>query len=87
MEKQWHNMTVAERKEVIKESKKERSPVERCVIKPCPFCGSVAELIDFENEEHSAKKGYKILCLDCLAQRSNLRDKDKLIAAWNRRAI
>lgn len=48
---------------------------------PCPFCGGPART-DFIEERHS----YLIECHDCDARGPICDDKNRAVAAWNRRA-
>ena len=55
-------------------------------LKPCPFCGGEAEVI---THMQCMAKAYCVVCKDkeCRGRAVKpLRDRDKAIAAWNRRA-
>lgn len=51
-------------------------------LKPCPFCGSVAHVFD-----GSLLGGFSVVCdaPSCQATGRFSGDRDKAIAAWNRR--
>ncbi len=51
-------------------------------LKPCPFCGGEAGLIDME-ESHIP------VCneIECLCELGSFSTRDAAIAAWNRRAV
>lgn len=58
-------------------------------LKPCPFCGSKAE-VNIYDDNHGPLS-YSIVCtnLDCEASQQQLKGskgKEKVIAAWNIRA-
>jgi Lar family restriction alleviation protein len=45
-------------------------------LKPCPFCGGSAELVEYTK---------RLCCTDCGAGTKSSYDSDELIAEWNRR--
>lgn len=63
-------------------------------LKPCPFCGSDAELktdIRYPRPMCQPKRAYEVFCTnyDCIIGRVDERyflNKKKAIEAWNRRA-
>ena len=68
-------------------------------LKPCPFCGSVAELIEIDADECGNDGLYAVRCenSDCYAYKCHMNvdycyggcclfdDRDECVAAWNRR--
>lgn len=57
-------------------------------IKPCPFCGGVAQRVDIPADEHDPNAGGSyIACKFCLASSSiAFGDKSSLVDNWNNRA-
>ena len=63
-------------------------------LKPCPFCGSDAELqtdVRFPRNMCVPKRAYEVFCTnyDCIIGRVDERyytNKEEAIKAWNRRA-
>ena len=60
-------------------------------LKPCPFCGSEAELIKHsfwnEKKQNYADKTYSIKCCNCSVETYEFYETEELvIRAWNRRA-
>ena len=57
-------------------------------IKPCPFCGGVAQRVDIPADEHDPNAGGSyIACKFCLASSSiAFGDKSSLVDNWNTRA-
>lgn len=49
-------------------------------LKPCPFCGGEAELID------KYEGVFWIICKGCLCESGFVKTKEEAINAWNRRA-
>jgi Lar family restriction alleviation protein len=49
-------------------------------IKPCPFCGGFAELMEFDGLE-----SYDVVCNDCGAGITSFDVGEEAIYAWNRR--
>lgn len=47
-------------------------------LKPCPFCGGEAKVIE-------SKGLYWVACMKCCASADVIDDRDKAIEAWNRR--
>lgn len=64
--------------------KRERSPVEHGVIKPCPFCGG-----DNSHVEDAGFNHFAVRCRngECKGQGLRDYDKQKAIDAWNKRAL
>jgi Lar family restriction alleviation protein len=52
-------------------------------LKPCPFCGGEARIIDFEDDEY---RYYQICCTKCKCKMDAHIGKHNAIDAWNRRA-
>ena len=52
-------------------------------LKPCPFCGGEAKLINILNYYGDI---YWVKCEECNAETPSDFEKDEAIAAWNRRA-
>lgn len=58
------------------------------VLKPCPFCGGMAEImITSKNKIEIRRKGtaYLVRCKICHASSVSEFDKDKAVEMWNRR--
>lgn len=57
-------------------------------LKPCPFCGGVAQRVDIPADEHDPNAGGSyIACQFCLASSSiAFGDKSSLVDNWNSRA-
>lgn len=57
-------------------------------LKPCPFCGGVAQRVDIPADEHDPNAGGSyIACQFCLASSSiAFGDKSSLVDNWNTRA-
>lgn len=55
-------------------------------LKPCPFCGGVAEI--HRQYRNNIEIGSKIICIDCLAvmYQAEALSVEENIEAWNRRA-
>ena len=54
-------------------------------LKPCPFCGGEADILEHQFEGFSPT--YGVTCLDCNCETYQFFDtEDEAIAAWNRRA-
>ena len=53
---------------------------------PCPFCGGPARLIHDTESDYRAFHSYQVECDQCDADSAGSADRDKAIAAWNRRA-
>lgn len=51
-------------------------------LKPCPFCGSVAEA---KTEKRALWCEYLVVCRDCHVQTEKCTTKDEAIKVWNRR--
>ncbi len=68
------------------EPKKKASPVERGVIKPCPFCGSdcVNDTTDPKPDEFDK---YYWVCPDCVACGPIGDSVSEATEAWDKRAI
>lgn len=49
-------------------------------LKPCPFCGGEAELVEVKWEEW-----FWVYCKRCSAETDAFASKEKAIGAWNRR--
>ena len=51
-------------------------------LKPCPFCGGEATIIDFSNS------GYHDFCIECKnrCERKHFRTREQSVELWNRRA-
>ena len=55
------------------------------VLKPCPFCGGEAEII--EHLFYNQSPVYGIKCKRCLAETYQFfKSREKVVKAWNRRA-
>lgn len=60
--------------------------------KPCPFCGSVAELTAmrlWDSEDHPQRVQWHVVCSGCKAKtpvRAGISGKDRALELWNRRA-
>jgi len=56
-------------------------------LKPCPFCGSDAEIIkdhhDYTNGEHTTT--YKAQCTNCMVNKQALQSEADVIESWNNR--
>lgn len=54
-------------------------------LKPCPFCGRKAWIIDTGN--YYPRAFYRIVCQSCCTMQGKLYDtQEESIEAWNRRA-
>jgi hypothetical protein len=64
------------------ERQSERSPVQCCVIKPCPFCGGESKLF-----YHEDFRSYRVECANdhCLDWWED--DEIDAIEVWNKRAL
>ena len=51
------------------------------LLKPCPFCGSEAEMIFWET-----MKDARVRCKECDASTHDYRTPEEAIDAWNKRA-
>ncbi|MBQ7220776.1 MAG: Lar family restriction alleviation protein [Synergistaceae bacterium] len=51
-------------------------------LKPCPFCGSIPEVCEAENDGELLKM---VACLNCGVSTFASEDEAKVIEAWNRR--
>jgi Lar family restriction alleviation protein len=51
-------------------------------LKPCPFCGGEARIIDLEDPEY---KYYQIRCSKCMCKTESHLGMEEAIAVWNRR--
>ena len=49
-------------------------------LKPCPFCGGIAELIENVDEDY-----FFVWCQTCEAETLGCEKKDDAVRAWNRR--
>jgi Lar family restriction alleviation protein len=49
-------------------------------LKPCPFCGGEAEVID-----GTGWVGQAVHCTECPANVYGFEEEDQSVAAWNRR--
>lgn len=55
--------------------------IEECLdLKPCPFCGNKAYLLNMEDRD-----GYDVKC-NCRARIVDCGSRDLAIEAWNRRS-
>ena len=53
-------------------------------LKPCPFCGNKAEIINTGN--HFPRVFYRIVCYSFCTMQGKLYDtKEEAVEAWNRR--
>lgn len=53
-------------------------------LKPCPFCGSKADV--FKHEFHWLPTSFGIICSGCMAQTFQFYDKQEdAIKVWNKR--
>jgi Lar family restriction alleviation protein len=69
----------------IKTSNSKRSPVQCCVIKPCPFCGGNDIIVDaagIYNDDDSYTEW--MICVNCDASGPASKDSK---ASWNTRAL
>ena len=55
---------------------------ESITLKPCPFCGSKAEILSGYS---GCEKVYFVICGDCQNRTSSNELTQTVIAAWNRR--
>jgi Lar family restriction alleviation protein len=53
-------------------------------LKPCPFCGSLN--VHVLEEYHFANVFKPVVCRTCGCRTESVRDEQKAIEAWNRRA-
>lgn len=53
-------------------------------LKPCPFCGNDAEILELEYKEQ--QKVYGIRCKSCFCKTGYYTSKSGVREAWNRRA-
>ena len=53
-------------------------------LKPCPFCGGEAELIQ-HHERDNEYYSYFVHCKKCVIRTTYLQSAKKVIAAWNTR--
>lgn len=57
-------------------------------LKPCPFCGSKAELYHDQSSDYPCNWTYAVQCTDrdnCWIQGGNFKTEQEAIAAWNKR--
>ena len=56
-------------------------------LKPCPFCGSVnIRLCSSFGDATTDKNIMNVECINCGAQGSSEKGKEKAVAVWNKRA-
>jgi Lar family restriction alleviation protein len=55
-------------------------------LKPCPFCGSKAKIVDYRpSSRPSGVTYYFVECEECFGKSVSKLKRDEAIAAWNRR--
>ena len=59
-------------------------------LKPCPFCGSKADVksttpITHERQEYYGYGGYFVMCRGCFTSGNNYPTEQEAREAWNRR--
>lgn len=54
-------------------------------LKPCPFCGGEAEIVDIDPTPHYVAETHWVACKECKASTNYSKNRDKAIEAWNRR--
>lgn len=53
-------------------------------LKPCPFCGGKAKLIEEKHREYPST--YIVACKGMCIRQYPYKDKNRALEAWNRRA-
>jgi Lar family restriction alleviation protein len=75
-------MTMAKKKVTEENEVGGTEGVQRCVIKPCPFCGSEPTV-----ESLTISTKIFICCHNCKISQYIYREEDEAIEAWNERAL
>ena len=61
----------------------ERQGVE--MLKPCPFCGGTASMIEIEDPERAGEMLYTVWCEECGCGTAPANTPDEVVERWNMR--
>ena len=64
----------------------ERQGVGMDELKPCPFCGGPASVIEIEDPDVAGEMLYTVWCEECGCGTAPADTPDEVIRLWNRRA-
>lgn len=54
-------------------------------LKPCPFCGSEADIFTSDEVGYLGNDRYTVKCGNCFCGTGHYKDRGRSVEAWNRR--